>query len=262
MTVPLSYLEFGSGPPLVILHGLFGSAQNWKSVAQRLGETHHVYALDLRNHGNSGWADSMTYADLVGDVRAFLARHRIDRAVMLGHSVGGKTAMLLALRHPSLVAALIVADIAPLDYRHSFLPYVRAMQAVDLGSLDRRAQADAQLSGDIPDLNERLFILQNLVAANGRWTWRINLSAIASNMGDLMDFPPEIVDLVYPGPALFVSGERSDYVPPQDYDTIEQMFPDAGIAVIPDAGHQVHADQPDQFLDTVRRFLDGVPQTP
>ncbi len=257
MAVKLGFQEFGDGPPLVILHGLFGSARNWRTIAQHLADRRHVYTLDLRNHGSSAWADAMGYGELAGDVEAFLAERGIEPARVIGHSVGGKTAMLLALRRPGLVAALVVVDIAPDNYPHGFIDYVRAMQAIDLTACDRRARVEAVLSARIANPADRGFLMQNLVVEPDGLRWRVNLSAIASNMGELIDFPPEVADLVYDGPALFVAGEDSDYVQPEHHAIIRDMFPAAQMAFIPGAGHQVHAEQPERFLAAVRPFLDA-----
>ena len=188
MTVELSYAEYGAGPPLVILHGLFGSARNWTSLARHLGETHHVYALDLRNHGASGWAETMTYEEMAGDVRTFLASHGLEGAAVMGHSMGGKTAMRLALDDGSLIGRLIVVDIAPVAYSHTHGPMIAAMQGVDLAGATRRGEVDRQLEPHIAEAPLRSFLLQNLVAEDGRLRWRINLDALAANMAVLTTF--------------------------------------------------------------------------
>ncbi len=255
MTVELSHAEYGAGPPLVILHGLFGSARNWTSLARQLGETHHVYALDLRNHGASGWAETMTYEEMAGDVRAFLARHGLEGAVVMGHSMGGKTAMCLALEEGSLIGRLIVVDIAPVAYSHTHGPLIAAMQGADLAGATRRGEVDRQLAAQIPEAALRSFLLQNLVTEEGRLRWRINLDALAANMAVLTGYPDDLEGRRYDGPAFFLSGAGSDYVLPEHHGAIRTLFPQAEIDAIEGAGHWVHAEQPRAFLERVQTFL-------
>jgi esterase len=254
MSVPLAVRETGSGPPLVILHGLFGSGQNWQSIARRLGEDYRVLTVDLRNHGGSLWSEAMTFSEMVDDLRVFLEERGIERTALLGHSVGGKTAMVFALLYGQMVDALIVVDIAPVAYDHTFMPLVRAMQRLDLsGGLPRTALAK-RLARDIPDKALRTFLMQNLVNDRGQASWRVNLDAIAAHMDDLTGFP-DVEGFVYDGRVLFVSGEQSDYVGPQHHARIRELFPWAEFATIAHAGHRVHAEQPECFLTLVRDFL-------
>ncbi len=254
MSVSLAFRETGDGPPLVILHGLFGSGQNWQSVARRLGESYRVLAVDLRNHGGSPSADAMTFSEMVDDLRVFLEEQGIERTALLGHSVGGKTAMVFALLYGQMVDSLIVVDIAPATYDHTFLPLVRAMQRLDLSGGVPRAALDKRLARDVRDKPLRTFLMQNLVNDRGQASWRINLDAIAGHMDDLTGFP-DVEGFVYDGRALFVGGAQSDYVGPQHHERIRELFPWAEFATIPDAGHRVHAEQPERFLEVVRGFL-------
>lgn len=254
----LAAAEHGSGRPVVILHGLFGSARNWASIAKRLAATHHVYALDLRNHGASPWAETMRYSEMAEDVRAFLRDRGLDgTATLLGHSLGGKVAMVTALRHPDDVARLVVVDVAPVAYPMTLLPYVRAMRTVDLDAMTRRSEVEPALSKAVPDPAVRLFLLQNLVVEDGRLKWRLNLPVIEREMPELSGFPEFPAGTVYTGPTLFVAGERSDYIRPEHRVAIERLFPNAGLATVPDAGHWVHAERPEAFLETLRPFLTG-----
>ncbi len=255
--VPLAAAEYGSGPTLLILHGLFGSARNWSSVAQRLASANRGFALDARNHGASPWADTMSYADMVEDVRAFQDAHGLGRATIIGHSMGGKTAMLLALNHPTSVARLVVVDIAPVAHPPALAAYVRAMRAVDLAGVSRRAEVDRQLAGAIPDAAERAFLLQNLVFEDGQARWRLNLPVIERFLPEISGFPDLAAGLSFAGPTLFVAGERSGYVSPADEPAIKRLFPNAQIARVPGAGHWVHAERPDAFLGLVTSFLAG-----
>jgi esterase len=255
--VLLAAAEYGAGPPLAILHGLFGSGRNWASIAKRLGERHRVVAFDLRNHGASPWAATMGYAEMADDVRASLAARGCRRFTLLGHSMGGKVAMLAALRDPEAVERLVVADIAPVAYRSRHLGIVRAMRGLDLAGIGRRAEADAKLAAAVPDPAERAFLLQNLVFDGGAARWRNNLEAIEREMPALTGFPPIPPETVYDGPALFVGGGRSDYLRPGHEPDIRCLFPRARIARIPEAGHWLHAEQPRAFLDLVEPFLAG-----
>ncbi|HET6520178.1 MAG TPA: alpha/beta fold hydrolase [Geminicoccaceae bacterium] len=262
MSLDLAYAEYGGsgggGPPVVILHGLLGSARNWQAIAKRLAaDGRHVFALDLRNHGASPWAEPMTYPAMAEDVRRFMARHGPDGAAVIGHSMGGKVAMALALAHGGLVGRLIVVDIAPVPYAHgTFLPYVRAMRAVDPSGVTRRGEVEERLRDAVPDQSVRAFLLQNLVGDNGGLRWRVNLAAIEADMGDVMGFPaPEDAGRVYDGPTLFLAGERSDYVRPEHHAAIRRLFPGATIETVPGAGHWVHAEQPQRFIERALAFL-------
>lgn len=260
MSVPLAYREFGEGPPLLILHGLFGSGQNWQSIARRLGEDYRVLTVDLRNHGGSPSADAMTFSEMVDDLRVFLEDRGIERTALMGHSVGGKTAMVFALLYGQMVDTLIVVDIAPVVYDHSFLPLVRAMQRLDLSGGLPRTALEKRLSRDIPDKALRTFLMQNLVSERGQTSWRINLDAIGAHMADLTGFP-DVEGFVYDGRTLFISGEQSDYVGPEHHQRIHELFPWAEFAIIEGAGHRVHAEQPERFLAVVRDFLAPVTAT-
>ena len=254
--LPLAHQEIGDGPPLIVLHGLFGSARNWTSVARRLAARHRVYALDLRNHGDSPWADDMAYRAMAGDVVAFIDGQGLDRAALLGHSMGGKVAMAAALGHGPRVARLIVVDIAPVDYPPAFTSHVQAMQGIDLAAIGRRGDADGLLRDAIPEAPVRGFLLQNLVARDGAFDWRLNLAVLAAEMDRIMGFPADLPDEGYGGPTLFLGGARSPYIDSGHHGLIRRLFPAADIAEIADAGHWVHADQPESFTTAVGDFLD------
>jgi len=255
MALELAYDEFGAaGPPILILHGLLGSGRNWTSIAKQLAETHRVFALDLRNHGRSPWADSMSFDEMADDVAAFIAAHDLRPATVIGHSLGGKVVMRLALTRPDLVERLVVVDVAPVAYEHSFAPYIDALRQVDLSEVTRRADAERDLEAAIPDPAVRSFLLQNLVKTDDGFAWRVNLDGLRANMADLMGFPAAR-EAEYAGPILFLSGGRSDYVEPEHRPLIERLFPQAEHAVIEDAGHWVHAERPTEFLAQLRRFL-------
>jgi esterase len=257
MAVRLEAVESGEGPPLAIVHGLFGSGRNWAGIAQRLAAHHRVIALDLRNHGVSPWAETMDYVEMAEDVRATLHASGHRRCALIGHSMGGKVAMMAALGHGEDVERLVVVDIAPVTYHPRHLAYVRAMRALDLGAIKRRAEADARLAPAVGDAAERGFLLQNLVFDGGAARWRLNLAAIERALPDLAGFPALAPAASYRGPALFVAGVRSDYLRSEHEPKIRRLFPDARIARIADAGHWLHAEQPQAFLDIVEPFLAG-----
>jgi esterase len=260
MSLELAHIAHGDdhagGPPVVILHGLLGSARNWSSLAKQLGATRRVFALDLRNHGASPWADEMTYDQMAGDVRAFLHRQGLAPAAVIGHSMGGKVAMRLALGHGEQVLRLVVVDVAPVAYRRGFNAYVEAMRALDLSRISRRSEADALLAEQIDDAGVRGFLLQNLVSGEDGLVWRVPLDALGHNMPELVSFPEPRDGERYEGPALFVTGGRSDYVRPEHHTAILRLFPNARFAPIADAGHWVHAEAPQQFFEVVGAFLE------
>ena len=256
MPLSLAYREYGKGPPMVILHGLFGSAQNWHSMAERLAESYRVFACDLRNHGDSPWAAGMTFPEMADDLEALIEEKGLAPAIVLGHSVGGKTAMLVALKHPDLIDALIVVDIAPVAYDELFLDYIRAMQKIAPTEVRRRGDINAKLAAAVPDDATRMFLLQNLIEQKGQLEWRINLEGIAANMHDLLGFP-DVSALEYEGRALFVSGARSEYIGRSYHGQIYELFPQAEFAVIEDSGHYPHVEQPELFLRRITGFLES-----
>jgi esterase len=259
MTMPIELAagEYGGGPPVAILHGLFGSGRNWRSIAQQLAASHRVVALDLRNHGASPWADGMSYGEMVEDLRAALRARGIERAALLGHSMGGKVAMLAALLHPTEVERLVVVDIAPAPNPPTLLAYVRAMRAVDLQRVTRRNEIDARLTGTIPDPAERAFLLQNLVTGGGAAHWRLNLPAIEHEFPKIVGYPELPAGTAYQGPTLFVAGAHSNYIQAEHEPVIRRLFPQARLERIEGAGHWVHAEQPQAFLQAVGPFLSG-----
>ncbi|PKU24870.1 alpha/beta fold hydrolase [Telmatospirillum siberiense] len=253
-SVNLNAQIIGEGSPLVILHGLFGSARNWGSIARGLADIRQVHALDLRNHGSSPWDPLMSYERMAEDVAAYIERRGLAPADVLGHSMGGKTAMLMALTHPELVERLIVVDIAPVSYvRESFPEYLRAMQGIDLDRLHRRADIDEALAPAIPDASLRAFLMQNLVSQDGRFHWRINLAGIGPNLPTIIAFPE--VEGHFDGPTTFLAGERSDYIRPRDTTAIERLFPRAKLIEIGETGHWPHAERPERFLSLTRDAL-------
>lgn len=233
-------------PTLLIAHGLFGSGRNWGVIAKRLSDRFHVVCPDMRNHGDSPWFDTQSYGDMAEDLAALLESLSGGPALVVGHSMGGKAAMVLALARPDLVAKLVVADIAPVAYTHSQSQHIAAMRAVDLAGVEKRADAGAALDAEVRD-----FLLQSLDIKARRW--KLNLDVLEAEMPRIIGFPQ--VSGQYDGPTLFLSGAQSDYVLPDHRAAIKALFPQARFAKIRDAGHWLHAQKPRQFEAAVRAFL-------
>ena len=245
----------GDGPPVALLHGLFGAAGNFAAVARCLAETRRVIAFDLRNHGVSPHDPAMSYAAMAEDVLDSLAGLGVQEAALVGHSMGGKVAMRAALLRPDRVSRLLVADIAPVRYEPAFRGIADAMLAVPLRPGLSRAEADAALRSAVPDPAVRGFLLQNLRPGPSP-AWRIGLREIAAGLPGIEDWdaPP---GAQYPGPVLVLRGERSDYVRPEHRPAIRALFPAARFMTLRDAGHWLHADAPDAFVEVVQAFLAG-----
>jgi pimeloyl-ACP methyl ester carboxylesterase len=242
-------------PPLVVAHGLFGAARNWGSLGKRMARRRRVIAVDLRNHGDSPWDDETGYEAMADDLAETIRTEAGGRADILGHSMGGKAAMALALAAPEHVSRLIVADIAPVSYDHAHGDYIAAMRTLDLGAVSRRSEADPLLAPAIPEPALRAFILQNLMIEDGAARWRPNLDALERGMDDLLSFP-ELAGAAWDGPALFLRGGASDYVAEAYAPAVRARFPQARIETIEAAGHWLHAEKPEAFLVAVERFLD------
>lgn len=237
-------------PPLLIVHGLFGSGRNWGAIAKRLSPNRRVLAVDQRNHGNSPWFDSHSYEDMAADLAEVITHFSAPMDVC-GHSMGGKAAMVLALTRPDLVNRLIVADIAPVPYGHDQNQNIEAMRAVDLTKVAKRADASAQLAEHIPDTTLQSFFTQSLDVKEQRW--RLNLDVLDSEMPKILGFPE--VSGQFTGPTLFLSGANSDYVLPDHRATIRDKFPKARFAKITGAGHWLHAEKPREFIASLEAWL-------
>lgn len=252
----LNVIEAGSGAPLVIMHGLLGSARNWGGIATKLGETHHVMAVDMPNHGASPWSETMDYPFMARQVAAFIKDRCGGKAVVVGHSMGGKAAMTLALTRPELVERLVVVDIAPVDYAHTFAPYIKAMRAAPLATAQRRADIEEAMAAAIPDPRVRAFLMQNLEGGAGGYRWRPNLAVLGAAMDDILAFPRFADGTSYDGRTLFLHGAESDYVLPGHEDLIMALFPQARFQSVEGANHWVHADRPVEFMSAVELFLE------
>lgn len=255
MAIDLAFTTVGSGPPVLILHGLFGSGGNWRSVARELSATHRVLCVDLRNHGASPWADSMPYEEMAGDVLRVIERERLKEPVVIGHSMGGKTAMALALLHPSAVGRLILVDIAPVAYADRLSVIAEAMRGIDMLAAGSRNEIQQRLATVVPDANVVPFLMQNLMSRNAHFDWRINLVGIGGSIQQLSDFPSAMRGLQFRGPVHVIAGGCSDYVEHADGRDFQPMFPKTKIDVIDSAGHWVHADEQQRFLALLREVL-------
>lgn len=255
MAVDLAFTEAGSGPPLVILHGLFGSKRNWSTLAARFGADRRVFVADLRNHGESPRHDAHDYPALADDVARLIESRVGGPAAVMGHSMGGKAAMMLALGRPELVERLVVVDIAPARSNAAPLGLLRAMRSVPLAACASRAEVGAILAETVSDPGVRGFLAQNVVAGPGGLSWAVNLDALERNVESIVGFPDVPAGRAYAGPTLFVAGGRSDYLRPDHAAAIGRLFPRATIETIPGAGHWVHAEAPAAFFTTVSGFL-------
>ncbi len=249
-------------PPLVILHGMLGSSRNWTTMARCLSEHFEVWTVDLRNHGTSPHATAMTYPAMAADLAAFLDREQLEKPVLAGHSMGGKVAMRFAVESPDRISGLVVVDIAPKTYAPRWDHELAILQAIDLGSLNSRAEAEERLKVDIADWAFRKFLLTNLVRDSGNkgFRWAINLDVIRGALPEL--FLKGIdSEASYHGPTLFLRGERSRFVQDRDLDSIQEHFPKARVETIAKAGHNVHFDQPEAFAEQLLKWSDSLPES-
>lgn len=251
----LTMQEFGADtarPPILIVHGLFGSGRNWRVIAKNLAETRRTVTVDMRNHGESFRADSQGYEAMADDLAEVI--DALGGVVdLIGHSMGGKSAMVLALTHPALIRRLLVADIAPVVYTHgaSHHRLIEAMKALDLSGIDTRGDADRALAAEVDSPAVRAFLLQSLDVKEKRW--RLNLDVLDRELPGILDFPE--TDAAFDGPTLFLAGAESDYIRPEHRGVIKAHFPNAKQAKLPGAGHWLHAEKPRDFEATARVFL-------
>ena len=244
-----------NGPDFVVLHGLFGSGKNWRSFAGSLEEDFQVWTLDARNHGDSPHADSMSYQQMAEDVVRFFDGNELENVILLGHSMGGKTAMQLALQFPDRIAALIVVDIAPVCYDHQQkqLKLIEAMQGLHLAAEMSRSDIEKKLALKIPEKRLLSFLMTNLYRQNGQFQWRIGLEQIAAGMPYLLNYPE--VNSVFEGPVQFIGGENSAYLKFEYHALIRKKFPESRITMLKNCGHWLHVEQPAAFQKTVIEFL-------
>ncbi len=253
-TVELFSENFGHkyNPPLIILHGFFASSRNWRQIAQKLSESFNVYALDMRNHGASPHNALMDYPSMTADLLRFVDQQGLEKVSLIGHSMGGKVAMWFALNHPECVSNLVVVDIAPVGYRHSFNEVIEALMALPLAQIHNRKQAEEFLSTSIPELSFRQFLLQNLSLKNGHYGWRIDLDIFYQMAPNIIAFPDTGRLSPYPGKVLFIAGEQSNYI---NADAVVDLFPHACLEVVKGAGHWLHVEKPNEFIGLLRSYL-------
>lgn len=250
----LNFKKSGSGVPLIILHGLFGSADNWFSVAKELEKYFTLYLIDQRNHGDSPHSGDWNYEVMAEDIKELMDDEKLGSANLMGHSMGGKTVMKFAFKYPEKVNKLIVADIAPRFYPVHHQGILAGLNAIPINDLKSRKEADDILSEYIEITGIRQFLLKSLGRnESGGFVWKINLPVITEKIDNVGE---EIVsDKTFDKPTLFMGGENSDYITDKDKEEISEMFPNSHIIFIKNAGHWLHAEQPAAVVETVRAFL-------
>ncbi len=248
----LYYRESGQGKPLIILHGLFGSSDNWFTLAKTFSQQFKVYLVDQRNHGQSPRDEEMNYESLAEDLHDFVIEHGIDRPAVIGHSMGGKAVMNFAVRYPELIGKMVVVDIVPKAYPVHHGAILEGLKAIPLQTIASRAEADALLATYVPELDVRQFLLKNLSRTTEGFVWKINLEAITRNIESLG------ADMIYSGKhdgsCLFIRGEKSNYYSPGDEQRIKAIFPNAEFATM-NTGHWVQAEKPEEFAQIVLKYL-------
>ena len=252
--VRLHFNTFGEGDPLIIMHGVFGSSDNWQTLGKVFAQHFKVYLVDLRNHGNSPHSDKFDYDVMVADVIELMSDEHIEKTHVLGHSMGGKVAMHLATKHAFKVEKLIVIDIAPKYYSPHHKQIFEGFHSVKLATLSSRKDADDQLSKVIADLDVRQFILKNLTRTpDGHFEWKLNINAVEKASKKLGEGLEQSVS--YNGPTLFIAGSKSRYIQPEDHQLIQLLFPNSILNTIEGVGHWVHAEEPQELGKMVLKFL-------
>ena len=248
----LNYMTFGDekSPPVMIVHGLYGSGRNWGVIAKRLSDQFFVITVDLRNHGDSPWLDTHNYHVMADDLVEVINSLNIKPNI-IGHSMGGKAAMVLALKRPNLVRNLIIADIAPVKYEHDQSQFIEAMQKVDLSKVEKRSDATLALSKFVEDKSLQNFFTQSLDIKAKRW--KINLKVLRSEMSEILSFPK--IESEFSGHSLFLKGEKSDYIKSEHRKLIKSLFTKARFATFKEAGHWLHAEKPREFESAARLFF-------
>lgn len=252
----LASRKYGSGPPLLILHGLFGQSDNWNSLAKRYADSGlEVYTIDQRNHGLSPHSPDFSYELMADDIKEFIDDNQLSNVVLMGHSMGGKTAMLFALKYKNVLKKLIVADMAPIRYKPHHHEVLKALHSVDFAKVTSRKEAEAILNEYISDFGTKQFLLKNIYwkdTAQNVMDWRFDLGSITRNYDEILaEMPRESCDTV----ALFVRGERSNYVTQEDLPEIEARFPHYVLRTIANAGHWLHAEKPEEFFNVTLDFI-------
>lgn len=244
----------GAGTPLLILHGYFGMSDNWKTLGNQFSENFEVHLIDQRNHGRSFHADKFNYEALVADLHAYIHHHQLEKVYLLGHSMGGKTAMLFAVRHPEWVEKLIVADISPRKYEPHHNAILAGLNAIDFSIQTSRSLVDAKLAALIPEVGIRQFLLKNVYwVEKGKLAFRFNLKSLTENNPNIGEALPSSTS--FSGATLFLKGAKSEYITANEIPNIEAHFPNSKLVVISNAGHWLHAENPKEFYACVQDFL-------
>ena len=252
----LAFRKFGEGQPLLILHGLFGQSDNWNTLAKRFGENgFETFAIDLRNHGLSPKSGAWNYEVMADDINEFIEKHQLKNPILIGHSMGGKVAMVYAFKYPGVLRKLIVADMSPRLYQPHHDAVIQALESVDFSKINTRKEAEAILNEFISDFGTKQFLLKNIYwedSANNKMNWRFNLPVIAKNYNEILRAVPEEKTGV---DTLFIRGEKSNYIAEIDIAEIERRFTNYKIDTILNAGHWVHAEKPNEFFESVMAFV-------
>lgn len=248
----LNYKRIGEGKPFIILHGLFGSLDNWSTHQKKIAEYYDVICVDERNHGHSPWSDEFSYDLMAEDLKELFDELQLKDAIVLGHSMGGKTAMRFAQLYPELIEKLIVVDMGAKAYPMHHEVILEGLNAIDLSKVHSRKEAQEILSKYVPDFSVQQFLLKNLYWEDKeQLAWRMNIPVLEKRMPEILEALPEMENFT---PTLFIRGEKSNYILESDTTQLEAYFPDCTIVQIANAGHWVHAEAPEIFIETVLEF--------
>jgi pimeloyl-ACP methyl ester carboxylesterase len=249
----LHYKELGEGKPLVILHGLFGTSDNWQTHAKKLGEYYRVIVVDQRNHGHSPWSEDFTYEHLADDLERLIIHLEIDQFTLIGHSMGGKTAMYYSQKYPTRLEKMVIVDIGIKKYPMHHNEIIKGIKSLDLTTISSRSAAEQAMIPFVDSYGVRQFLLKNLYwVEKGKLAWRMNVDVLEREMEEILAPIPNIEVWT---PTLFLRGAMSNYILDEDWDAIEEIFPDATLETIENAGHWVHSEQPDEFIEKVLGFI-------
>ena len=249
----LHYKELGEGKPLVILHGLFGTSDNWQTHAKKLGEYYRVILVDQRNHGHSPWSEDFTYEHLADDLERLIVHLGIDQFTLIGHSMGGKTAMYYSQKYPTRLEKMVIVDIGIKQYPMHHNEIIKGIKSLDLTTISSRSAAEQAMIPFVDSYGVRQFLLKNLYwVEKGKLAWRMNVDVLEREMEEILAPIPNIEVWT---PTLFLRGAMSNYILDEDWDAIEEVFPDATLETIGNAGHWVHSEQPEEFIEKVLGFI-------